>query len=177
MENFKKVTKVVSIAILLVFALIGYSIFKTFPVIGLIVFGAVIIGIFPVAVNLLLKLGKRWLAGHEQKRKKLHKQAGNELLIKGYYDNHELYTKTKTLFGNLIKNRRMSREQILKFESMLNDDLGCFAKEYRKLEREGKIKFHNDAHRIYFKLKSPYLTSVNFNELYAYLDEIKKQNV
>jgi hypothetical protein len=175
MEKIEKVTKILAGGALGVLILIGICILSIIPKLGGYLILIFLIGLFPIAIKLLLGLGRKLLYKSEKKRSKLQKSIKNELLVKSYFDNNELYTKTRNLFSTLMKTKKLSRAEVVQFEKMIDADLGCILDNYKKLEKEKTVKFKNDCHRIYFKLKSPYLSSVNFNELFAYLSEIQSK--
>ena len=74
------------------------------------------------------------------------------------------YKCAKDLFHNKMQSGKLSREQILFLKKVLNNDLGENAALY-------KCQYKNDAHEIYSKLKSIYITKEQLQQFTGYVDK------
>lgn len=75
-----------------------------------------------------------------------------------------MYPEAKELFKDAMKNKKLSREQIIYIKSQINDCLGENRKFYSS-------KYSNDAHEIYTKLKSPFLSNRDFTRIIKIIDK------
>jgi hypothetical protein len=73
-----------------------------------------------------------------------------------------MYQDVKELFGSAMRSRRLSREQIIYIRNMLNG----FLKPYNKYYNQ---RYKNDAHEIYSKLKSPFLSNKEYQQLSLFI--------
>lgn len=80
----------------------------------------------------------------------------------------ELYKYAKETFNILLKEKRLTREQILYLKQIINS---CIPKEHMDLY---KIKYKNDCHEIYCKLKSSFIDQETYERIISYLTMIKE---
>lgn len=76
------------------------------------------------------------------------------------------YIELVTILKSFMKNKILSREQILDFKEQVNNHLGESKNHY-------KFKFDNDLHEIYSKLKNKSLKSSDYAELLQVLNNYK----
>ncbi|KLU74303.1 hypothetical protein [Clostridium botulinum] len=78
------------------------------------------------------------------------------------------YVQTKCNFNYAIKNKLLSRQDILQIKKMLNQAL--FKRRHLKDFRYKK--FENDAHEIYSKLKCKYLSRKQLTNINKYINKV-----
>ncbi|KOC47737.1 hypothetical protein ADU86_03835 [Clostridium botulinum] len=81
---------------------------------------------------------------------------------------YPIYAQTKGNFNYAIKNKLLSRQDILQIKKMLNQAL--FKR--RHLKDYARRKFENDAHEIYTKLKSKYLSRKQLTNIDKYINKV-----
>ena len=88
--------------------------------------------------------------------KRIHKNTNNNI---GMY-----HKELVRLLSNSMKNRKLTRHQILEFKRELNGLLGDVISDY------SGFRFENDLHEIYTKLKSPLLNDKQYQYLISLLE-------
>ncbi|MCD3351247.1 hypothetical protein G8V03_09635 [Clostridium botulinum D/C] len=78
------------------------------------------------------------------------------------------YVTTKSNFNYAMKNRLLNRQDILQIKIMLNKALF----KNRHLKDFNRKKFENDAHEIYTKLKSKYLSRKQLTNIDKYINKV-----
>ncbi|KOA76619.1 hypothetical protein ADU78_05940 [Clostridium botulinum] len=81
---------------------------------------------------------------------------------------YPIYAQTKGNFNYAIKNKLLSRQDILQIKKMLNQAL--FKR--RHLKDYSRKKFENDAHEIYSKLKCKYLSRKQLTNIDKYINKV-----
>lgn len=76
-----------------------------------------------------------------------------------------LYPKTRDRFKACMAAGMLSRPQIMYVKQLLNDSLGTKTKYYNQ-------HYRNDAHEIYTKLKSPFLSNADFEKILDFLNNV-----
>lgn len=77
---------------------------------------------------------------------------------------NSIYEDVKELFKSSMRAKRLSREQVLYIKQMLNEFLKPYSKYYQN-------RYKNDAHEIYSKLKSPFLSNVEYQKISNFILE------
>jgi hypothetical protein len=112
----------------------------------------------------MLKLFFRPIEVHAEdiinKRKEAEIEATLALTQEEIYNS--MYSQVKELFQTAMWSRRLTREQILYIKNMLNG----FLKPYNKYYNQG---YKNDAHEIYSKLKSPFLSNREYQKISQFI--------
>ena len=88
--------------------------------------------------------------------KHIHKNTNNNVGI--------CHKELVRLLSNSMRNRKLTRHQILEFKRELNELLGDVISDY------SGFRFENDLHEIYTKLKSPLLNDKQYQYLISFLD-------
>jgi hypothetical protein len=73
-----------------------------------------------------------------------------------------MYQDVKELFQSAMRSRRLSREQILYIKNMLNQFLKPYNRYYQ-------ARYKNDVHEIYSKLRSPFLSNKEYQQLSKFI--------
>lgn len=104
------------------------------------------------------------------KQRKREQEMLEEEIQKIYYKEREEYYKMAVkLFNLLMKNRKMTRKDIIHLKKMLNSSLGEYVHEYDYLT------YKNDAHEIYDKMKSIHIDKYDWQEIIEFLTLIQKR--
>jgi hypothetical protein len=98
----------------------------------------------------------------KQKIKQIDKNQGNVWES----ENKKFYKYTQHLFHDLMQQGRITRQQILEFNKLIDSYLGTYAKQYKHMS------FANNAHMIYVKLHCYHLTPFCYIQLIEFLEEI-----
>lgn len=80
------------------------------------------------------------------------------------------YKQAKDSFNEAIKSSNLTREQILFLKKVINESLGDFINDYKD------IKFKNDAHEIYSKLKCSHIKIPDFKKFIQLIKTFEAQN-
>lgn len=80
---------------------------------------------------------------------------------------NSIYHDVKELFKSAMRAKRLTREQVLYIKQMLNE----FLKPYRQYYIN---RYKNDAHEIYSKLKSPFLSNKEYEKISSFILECIK---
>ena len=88
--------------------------------------------------------------------KRIHKNTNNNMGI--------CHKELVRLLSNSMRNRKLTRHQILEFKRELNGLLGDVIFDY------SGFRFENDLHEIYTKLKSPLLNDKQYQYLISFLE-------
>ena len=99
----------------------------------------------------------------EREMSHLEKETKDYYLIK----TQPLYLEARDLFNSLMKNRALSRNEILYLKNLINKQLGAYVDHYKT------FKFKNDCQEIYTKMKCQHLDAEDFTEIIQYLNECK----
>lgn len=78
------------------------------------------------------------------------------------------YNYAKDKFKELLKGKRLTREQILYLKQLINS---CIPKEHMAIY---KINYKNDCHEIYCKLKSSFISEEDFKRIIGFLTMIEE---
>lgn len=95
----------------------------------------------------------------------LPKQKQTKCIHKNTNNNMGAYHKELVrLLSNSMRNRKLTRHQILEFKRELDELLGDVISDY------GDFRFENDLHEIYTKLKNPLLDDKKYQYLISFLE-------
>lgn len=95
----------------------------------------------------------------------LPKQKQTKCIHKNTNNNMGTYHKELVrLLSNSMRNRKLTRHQILEFKRELDELLGDVILDY------GDFRFENDLHEIYTKLKNPLLDDKKYQYLISFLE-------
>lgn len=92
----------------------------------------------------------------QKQAKCIHKNTNNNM---GAY-----HKELVRLLSNSMRNRKLTRHQILEFKRELDELLGDVISDY------GDFRFENDLHEIYTKLKNPLLDDKKYQYLISFLE-------
>ncbi|MEW9093918.1 MAG: hypothetical protein AB2417_02450 [Clostridiaceae bacterium] len=76
------------------------------------------------------------------------------------------YLQARDLFKDLMQQKSLNREQIIYIKVLIDERLGHYKKYYYK-------HYQNDAHEIYSKLKSAYLSIPDYKDIIQTLNTFK----
>jgi hypothetical protein len=126
-------------------------------------------------------------SGKQKKRQKYVKSKMNfddYQMIKEIYKNEreQLYLQNRDLFRDLMKEGKLSRENILYLRYLVEDCLGEYIHDFDNYTHVKKIKgkdgkereverrgFENDCHRLYVMMKSYHLNENDWQKINNYL--------
>lgn len=109
----------------------------------------------------------------ELKEKKEQQRIKQQLELEDILRKGELqiyYNQAQMLFHDAIQNRNLDREQILYLKKVINESLGDYINDFKF------IKFKNDAHEIYSKLKSSHISIDSFKKIIQLIKAFEAQN-
>lgn len=122
--------------------------------------------------NMFLQIAKMEKEGMSKNQ---YKKSGVKTKSSSNTRQYEPKTITNKEYDELIKklkycmkNKLLTREDVLSFKKEIVDLLNTYNKDY------SKFKFENDMHEIYVKLKNKHLNSENYVNLNRYIDSLVK---
>jgi hypothetical protein len=111
---------------------------------------------------LSLLLHKRQLYAEDIINKKREEEIAATLSLTQDEIYNSMYHEVKELFQTAMRSRRLTREQILYIKNMLNGFLKPYSRYYSQ-------RYKNDAHEIYSKLKSPFLSNKEYQKISSFI--------
>jgi len=100
----------------------------------------------------------------ETNKRKLTEEDDRRIASQNNLSN-EYYILAKSLLKDLLQNKAISRQQLLHLKYIING-----------VVPETEVKYKNDMHEIYSKLKSPFLSNDDYRRIVKYLNIIVDLN-
>ena len=102
----------------------------------------------------------------EKQKEKEEAKEGNVVKYPIKATNNPEYENLKVIFAVMLKSKSLTRKNILEFSKRIDKHLGEYAAVYKDM------KYENDIHQIYVKMKSDKLTTEHYRDLQYFLEEI-----
>lgn len=127
---------------------------------------AILYGLIPILAYYLYLRLMEWNKKQIRQQRAAFKKSDN-IKLQALYDEERkpYYKQAYNLFHDMLKNKALSRGNILTIKKMLNSDLGNYTKEYNQY-------WKNDAEEIYKKMKSIHIDKNDWIEIINYLQNV-----